>query len=81
MVKKEMCSHPMLVPTQWNQPKPEPAEMVGCACGMNMSCPVCGYGRGASPCDCSLTNVIDEYRAGRTKPLGEFVAEVLREER
>jgi len=43
----------MLVPTQWNQSKPEPAEMIGCACGMNMSCPICGWGRGASPCKCS----------------------------
>jgi len=75
MSQKELCNHPTLIPTQWSQPKPEPAEMIGCACGMNMACPVCGWGRGASPCNCS-PSVIDEYRAGRTRPLQEFMAEL-----
>ena len=79
---KEMCSHLMLRPTQWNQPKPEPAEMHGCECGANMHCSVCGWGRGSWPCKCKpyKPDVIDEYRAGRTRPLEEFAAEVLKEE-
>ena len=44
------CSHPHLRPTQWNQPKPEPAEMIGCE--HNYACPVCGYGAGMVPDPC-----------------------------
>jgi hypothetical protein len=28
-----------------------------CACGMNAACPICGYGRGASPCNCDRENI------------------------
>ena len=49
---KEMCYHPKMRPTQWNQPKPDPAEMSGCECGANMHCSVCGWGRGSWPCEC-----------------------------
>lgn len=57
-----MCSHPELVPTQWNQPKPESAKMTMCGCGRNASCPVCSYGWGAYPCDCkSTTRYEPEY--------------------
>lgn len=74
-MSKEICYHPEMRPTQWNQPKPEPAEMYGCECGANMHCPVCGWGRGSWPCKCR-PSVIDEYRAGRTRPLKEFVSEL-----
>ena len=58
-VPVEMCSHPLLVPTMWNQPKPEPARMSG-ACEHNMSCPVCGYGWGMAPdfCDTQTHPVV-----------------------
>jgi len=46
------CNHPELFPTQWGQQKPEPCEMVGC-CEKNQSCPVCGWGFGSYPCDCT----------------------------
>ena len=50
---KRMCYHPNLLPTAWNQPKPEPAEMVYyCECGENYSCPVCGWGAATWPCSC-----------------------------
>ena len=48
-----MCHHPELIPTQWNQPRPQPCRMVAhCECGENHSCPVCGYGAGSYPCAC-----------------------------
>lgn len=50
--KKEVCHHPQMRPTHWGQAKPEPREMIGCECGQNMTCPECGYGRGAFPCQC-----------------------------
>jgi hypothetical protein len=53
MPNKPMCSHPELIPTQWNQPKPEPCEMNVCTCGKNATCPVCGHGFGCYPCDCT----------------------------
>lgn len=43
-----MCNHP----GWWPRDKPKSAEMTGCRCGQNMSCPVCGYGCGSSPCRC-----------------------------
>ena len=50
---KRMCYHPELIPTAWNQPKPEPAEMVYfCKCGENYGCPVCGWGSATWPCSC-----------------------------
>lgn len=49
------CSHPALVPQTWNERQPVPAEMVGCVCGRNQVCPVCGYGWGSMPCHCSGT--------------------------
>lgn len=52
----EFCHHPELLPTQWEQKRPEPAQMVGCDCGMNMTCSVCGWGRGAIPCKCTPNN-------------------------
>lgn len=47
----EYCNHPELRPTRWNQPKPEPALMVGC-CEDNKICTVCGWGRASYPCRC-----------------------------
>jgi len=58
---EELCHHQNLVPTQWEQKRPEPAKMIGCDCGANMSCPVCGWGRGAYPCKCTPPNPT-EYR-------------------
>ena len=53
---KRMCHHPELVPTAWNQPRPEPVEMVySCECGENYCCPVCGWGVGSYPCLCMRT--------------------------
>jgi|ERR1035437_585395 hypothetical protein len=53
-VKPNICYHPELRPTDWNQPKPEPCEMlVTCECGANQMCPVCGYGFGSYPCPCT----------------------------
>ena len=50
---KRMCHHPELVPTTWNQPRPEPVEMVySCECGENYRCSVCGWGRGYYPGPC-----------------------------
>jgi len=50
--KIPICCHPELIPTQWNQPKPEPCEMITCECGQNAYCPVCGCGWGSVPCGC-----------------------------
>lgn len=50
-VEPEICYHPELVPTQWEQERPEPTVMVG-TCEHNMSCPVCGYGWGCAPDPC-----------------------------
>lgn len=49
--RKHFCSHPLLHPTMWDQPRPEPVEMVGC-CDSNQTCPVCGFGWGSYPCEC-----------------------------
>jgi len=50
---KRMCYHPELIPTAWNQPRPEPTEMVySCECGENYHCPVCGFGAATYPCSC-----------------------------
>ena len=49
---KPLCNHPELQPTDFNQEKPEPAEMITCECGKNATCPVCGFGWGNIPCDC-----------------------------
>ena len=54
-VKPTICYHPELRPTDWNQPKPEPCEMIlTCDCGANQICPVCGYGFGSYPCPCTM---------------------------
>jgi len=54
-VKPTICYHPELRPTNWNQPKPEPCEMIlTCDCGANQMCPVCGYGFGSYPCACMI---------------------------
>jgi hypothetical protein len=54
-VKPTICYHPELRPTDWNQPKPEPCEMIlTCDCGANQMCPVCGYGFGSYPCPCTM---------------------------
>lgn len=31
-----------------------------CRCGANAACPICGYGWGALPCDCSRIDVTAE---------------------
>ena len=50
---KRMCNHPELIPTHWDQPRPEPTEMVySCECGENYNCPICGWGAGVYPCSC-----------------------------
>lgn len=56
-MERAMCGHPELVPTQWEQKKPEPCLMTMiCQCGENQGCPVCHFGWGAIPCSCSRAN-------------------------
>lgn len=50
-MNKILCNHPEMIPTQWNQSKPEPVEMIG-PCEHNMICPICGWGWGCSPDPC-----------------------------
>ena len=53
-IKPTICYHPELRPTDLNQPRPEPCEMiVTCECGANQMCPVCGCGFGTYPCPCT----------------------------
>jgi hypothetical protein len=34
-----------------------------CRCGANASCPICGYGHGAYPCDCSRVDMaVGKYK-------------------
>jgi len=62
---KRMCNHPELIPTAWNQPKPEPAEMVyHCECGENYSCPVCGWGAAVWPCSCMKARQVEREDHG-----------------
>ena len=44
------CTHPKgIIPT--------------CACGQNAICPVCGFGKGAFPCDCSrVEQTVKKYK-------------------
>lgn len=48
---KTICHHPNLFPTQWNQQKPQPCEMIGC-CELNQTCPICGFGTMTMPHEC-----------------------------
>lgn len=49
-----ICNHLSLMPTEWNQPRPEPCDMaLDCECGLNQTCPVCGWGQGCSQCPCA----------------------------
>ena len=54
--KTFICGHPELIPTMWNQLKPEPCEMIG-SCEHNMVCPVCGFGWGCAPDPCNEKNI------------------------
>src|ERR1035437_920523 len=57
IMKPTICTHPNLVPTQWNQIKPEPCEMIQqCNCGGNEICPVCNFGHGQKPCPCDISD-------------------------
>ena len=72
------CSHPNLIPTQWNQQRPEPCEMVGC-CEKNQSCPVCGFGFGTYPCDCiRKKDAITEDEVTHGKFFGENINRVIK---
>ncbi len=52
-VEFQMCGHPELIPTMWDQPKPEAAQTIGECPVHNYSCPLCGFGAGCAPsCDC-----------------------------
>ncbi len=58
VIEGQMCHHPELAPTQWDQPRPEPCRMtVACKCGENQSCPVCGWGHGSYPCSCTRKSI------------------------
>lgn len=52
MKRQETCYHHNLRPILWNQPQPEPYTGFTCDCGMNFTCPICGYGHGCYPCEC-----------------------------
>lgn len=56
-----VCNHPELIPTSWNQPRLAPAKMNCCACGQNATCPICGWGWGAYPCDCNRKRRDHDY--------------------
>lgn len=46
-----------------------------CTCGANAACPICGYGRGASPCDCTadnLTVTVEKYKKRFSKAWKEL---------
>jgi len=47
-----ICNHPELRPNSWDEPKPEPCEMIVCECGQNAYCPTCRFGYGSYPCKC-----------------------------
>ena len=52
-VEFPMCSHPEMIPTQWNQSKSKPCRTIGSCPIHNYICPICGYGRGQySNCNC-----------------------------
>lgn len=52
-VEFPMCSHPELIPTQWDQPRPEPARTIGGCPVHDYICPICGFGVSCAPsCDC-----------------------------
>ncbi len=52
----QKCAHPFLYyPTR----KPEPCPFVFiCDCGQNYHCPVCGWGQGAYPCQCTNEKIV-----------------------
>jgi len=52
-----ICGHPGLIPTAWNQPRPEPAKMVG-SCKHNMICLICGFGWGCAPDPCDESELM-----------------------
>ena len=53
MKREVICYHPELRPTDWEQKKPLPSRIETCDCGTNWCCPVCGFGEGCYPCDCT----------------------------
>lgn len=58
--KTTICSHPEAIPTRWNEPKPEPYAVPTCDCGLNWSCPVCGFGQSSWPCMCDKAALAQE---------------------
>ncbi len=61
MTTKRMCYHPGWPPyNPMTGEKIQPAEIWECKCGMNWGCPVCGFGGGAWPCDCSKSPTVEE---------------------
>ena len=56
-----ICQHPELIPTKWNQQRPEPKEMTKtCQCGQNQICIICGWGFGSIPCKCEAQYLKDQ---------------------
>ncbi len=68
MRDKQICGHPSLYPTEWEQKRPESAEMIETCCHRNMHCPICGYGWGCAPCPCK------EEKGGDELTRAEFYA-------
>ena len=60
VLEGHMCSHPDMIPTQWDQPRPKPCRMIiSCRCGENQHCPVCSWGRGSYPCSCTRKDLLE----------------------
>ena len=70
-----VCYHPELMPTAWNQPKPEPVKMIG-LCKHNMTCPICGFGWGCAPDPCDKSEDAILVASGI---LPQLVAEAVQE--
>lgn len=49
-----LCHHPNYPKYNPNTGEPiPPGKIWSCACGKNWGCPICGFGVGAWPCDCT----------------------------
>jgi len=58
------CYHPNWPPyNAMTGERIKPGNVWECECGGNSYCDVCGFGRGAMPCDCDRTRTaIDKYK-------------------
>lgn len=73
---KRYCNHPGWPPyNPMTGEKIPPGDIWECACGKNWSCPICGFGAGQWPCDCTnIEKVAEKYKhrfAGAWKELAK----------